>query len=107
VVLVRCPGIACSARRKSLGNMRSAEVALRQHSIMDGAEQSQILRHRGSATRPRLLVVDLKKRARRAATATAWGAVYTFRRRSFIWEDYRAIQKKKQEAQIARRRWLA
>jgi hypothetical protein len=39
---------------------------------MDGAEQAQILRYRGSATRPRLLVVDLKKRARRtAATAVA------------------------------------
>ena len=52
--------------------MGSAEVSLRQQVIMEGAEQAQILRYRGPATRPRLLVVDLKKRARRtAATALA------------------------------------
>jgi hypothetical protein len=58
------------SRGKSLGNMGSAEVSLRQQTIMDGAEQAQICRYRGSATRPWLLVVNLQKRARRTATTT-------------------------------------
>jgi hypothetical protein len=40
-----------------------------------------------------------------AGICSAWGAVYAFRRPSSVWEDYRAIQKKKQDAQAARRRW--
>jgi hypothetical protein len=57
---------------KSLGNTGAAEISLGQQTIMDGAEQAQISDYRGPATRPRLLVVDLKKRARRTpATAVA------------------------------------
>jgi hypothetical protein len=51
-------GFASASRGKSLGNVGSAEVSLRQQTVVDTAEQSQIL------TRPRLFVVDLKERAR-------------------------------------------
>jgi hypothetical protein len=61
---IRRPGIASAPRGKSLGNMGGAEISLRQQTIVDGAEQAKILRYRGPAARPRLLVVDLKKRAR-------------------------------------------
>jgi hypothetical protein len=65
---IRRPGIACAPSGKSLGNMGRAEISLGQQTIVKCAEQAQILRYRGSAARPRLLVVDLKKRARRATT---------------------------------------
>ena len=54
--------------------MGGAEISLRQQAIMHGTEQAQILQYRGSATRPRLVVVDLKKRPRRTA-ATAFAHV--------------------------------
>jgi hypothetical protein len=36
-----------------------------------------------------------------AGIGSAWAAIYTFRRPSSAWENYRAIQKKKQDAQTA------
>jgi hypothetical protein len=67
---IRCLGTASTPHGKSLGNVGSAEISFRQQTVMDDAEQSQIFRYRGPATRPRRLVVDLKKRARRT-TASA------------------------------------
>ena len=55
-------------RGKSLGDVRGAEVLLRQQSVVDRTEQSEILGMRASSLRPGLFMMDLKKRPRRATT---------------------------------------
>jgi hypothetical protein len=47
---IRCPSVASAPRGNSLGDMGSAEVLLRQHAIMEGAEQAEILRCRAAAS---------------------------------------------------------
>jgi hypothetical protein len=38
-----------------------------------------------------------------AGICSVWGAIYTFRRPSSVWENYRAIHRKKQDAQARAR----